>query len=502
MTKPYARFMAEISAEELYAGLVEHGLFADRVPPIFDCGAFLKYCQETRKFKFANKPYRYVKFKATRNIGIPRALGIPVPMAHERLCACLSDCWPELQSYFKKTTKGCGYKKSGMHLKKRKHTTCLFQMRYGHPECDCEKLDLMIGKRYLVKTDVAQCFPSTYSYTVPWALVGREEARKHWSNQEWYNRIDSCTRNSMGGEMRGILIGPHTSNLLSEIVLCAVDSELKEWNYVRMIDDYECFVESEEEANRFLLCLSDKLAKYGLTINQRKTSVGKLPTARASQWIYPVRELAMVLKGTCEEPLSWTNVEIFLHKCIRLTEEYGGNTSILYYALKVLAQKRVTKQAKRYITKTATSLALLHPYLVPMLDEWVYSIYKPSISLLANYLNRILGRCIRDDHLDGAAHALQMAVKYHAILKDFDVEALIEKEDCILLLSGLLYCRRHQLGRSLTALRKHANWLNLSDGKMEEFWPFVYECLSASALRGDWKDLKKAGVSFLREEYW
>lgn len=40
MTKPYARFMAEISAEELYAGLVEHGLFADRVPPIFDCGAF------------------------------------------------------------------------------------------------------------------------------------------------------------------------------------------------------------------------------------------------------------------------------------------------------------------------------------------------------------------------------------------------------------------------------------------------------------------------------
>lgn len=501
MAKSYARFMDEISAEELYVGLLEHGLFADRLPPIFDGAEFRAYCQSRRKFNFANKPYNYARFNATRNNGTLRAFGLPVPMAHERLCECLRYYWPELRKFFASKTKGATHKKSGIHLKKRKHTTGLLRMQYSHPECECTKLHISMGKRYLVRTDIAQCFPSIYSHTVPWALVGKTAAKDNWSSHEWYNRIESRLCNSMNGETRGILIGPHTSNVLSEVILCAVDYELQCWDYLRMIDDYECYVDSEEDANRFLLCLSNSLKKYGLAINPRKTTISQLPAAKSSQWIYQVRESAMMLNIVSDAPISWTQAETFLHKCIQIMSEYDGDASILFYGLKVLAQKTMTRQAERYLTKTATSLALLYPYLVQILDRYVYSIYDPSSSLLSRYLSQLLEKCLNEGHLDAVAHTLQMAAKYYVVLKNFDVDELIKTNDCIVLLCGLLYCRQYNLGKSLTILRRYANQLNLVDSDMERFWPFVYECLSIDSLRGEWKELKRAKVSFLREEY-
>ena len=79
----------------------------------------------------------------------------------------------------------------------------------------------------------------------------------------------------MNRETHGIPIGPHTSNILSEIVLCAVDKELSEYSYIRDIDDYECYVESEEVGKQFLLQLSNSLNKYGLRINHKKTTIEK-----------------------------------------------------------------------------------------------------------------------------------------------------------------------------------------------------------------------------------
>ena len=32
--------------------------------------------------------------------------------------------------------------------------------------------DLLIGKKYIVKADISTCFPSIYTHSIPWALVG------------------------------------------------------------------------------------------------------------------------------------------------------------------------------------------------------------------------------------------------------------------------------------------------------------------------------------------
>ena len=44
MEKTYCEFLEEITAEELYEGLLGYGMFANKLPPIFSSESFLKYC--------------------------------------------------------------------------------------------------------------------------------------------------------------------------------------------------------------------------------------------------------------------------------------------------------------------------------------------------------------------------------------------------------------------------------------------------------------------------
>ncbi|WP_240335307.1 RNA-directed DNA polymerase [Paraliobacillus sediminis] len=120
--------------------------------------------------------------------------------------------------------------------------------RDGTPE-----LDLIIGKKYLVNADISTCFPSIYTHSISWALVGKNVAKSNRGNKNvWYNELDFSVRNTSNGETQGILIGPHSSNILSEILLTSIDFELsnKGWKYIRNIDDYTCYVTNYEDGQK------------------------------------------------------------------------------------------------------------------------------------------------------------------------------------------------------------------------------------------------------------
>lgn len=45
MTKKYTDFMDEISEDALYEGLLAYGLFAEKLPPVFNAVSFLSVFQ-------------------------------------------------------------------------------------------------------------------------------------------------------------------------------------------------------------------------------------------------------------------------------------------------------------------------------------------------------------------------------------------------------------------------------------------------------------------------
>jgi hypothetical protein len=221
--------MNEILPDELYYKFLAHGLFMEKLPPVFSSLAFFEYSQ-TFTNPVPSKPASasYIYYESLREINIPRPLAIPNPFAYMNLCLFLQKNWNNLTDYFSAKTTNQTHKVSRIHIRRIHNKSCLFEMNYKNWKSDSDPIpDIMIGKHYLVSADISNCFPSIYTHALSWALVGKDVAKQTKAKSgQWYNKLDETTRNLKYGETHGLLIGPHVSNLLSEIILTAIDYEL------------------------------------------------------------------------------------------------------------------------------------------------------------------------------------------------------------------------------------------------------------------------------------
>lgn len=231
MLKKYADYMEEISCDVLYEKLLSFGMFSEKLPPVFDNKSFTLFCKNNNPKFNSKKLYDYVRYNTIRNINVPRQIGIPVPMAYEKLCGVLRDNWEEIKTHFHTQTDSHDYIISRLHIQLRKNKDTLFDMNYddwrrgGSP-----KDDLCVGSRFVVKTDISTCFPSIYTHSIPWAAIGKSEAKNRLGERSneisWFNAIDKACQTVKCRETHGLLIGPHASNLIAEIILGVVDNNL------------------------------------------------------------------------------------------------------------------------------------------------------------------------------------------------------------------------------------------------------------------------------------
>ena len=306
--------MKSITVENLFDGFLGYGLFSDRIPPFLSSESFLNFVKVANPKIFENTDKGFIQYENIRNINIPRLLAIPEPVAYRNLCKSLSENWSELLKHFEKYTAHHQYKVSRIHIRKIKNSKIIFVMgEYDEPyeltvvdekkhlfemshkdfsEDDYPEPELLIGKQYLVKADISNCFPSIYTHAISWALVGKLHSKVNKSGN-WFNDIDLYTRNLKSQETHGILIGPHASNLISEIILVVIDDELirKGYQFVRNIDDYSCFTETNEKAEQFLIDLASELKNFNLSLNHKKTEISRLPLASTESWVRKLNNL-------------------------------------------------------------------------------------------------------------------------------------------------------------------------------------------------------------------
>lgn len=498
----YYDFMNEITSTELYERLIQHGMFSEKLPPVFTAKPFLNYCINIRTQAFEDRWYPYTVYENMRNINIPRNIGIPTPMGHERLCRCLSDNWDKIVEHFRITTENQKRIVSRIHIRKIYNTDALFEMNYKNWRIDgTPEPDIYIGKRYMVSADISKCYPSIYTHAIPWALVGKETAKSTANDDSlWYNDIDHHTQRAKNGETHGILIGPHTSNVLSEIILCAIDSKLSDrWDYVRNIDDYTCFVESKEDAEMFLIELNRELREYDLLLNHKKTEIKELPIGIVEQWVHKIQDKVTFFQKD-KSYVDYKEAQAFVDFCISLMSKNHDNSSILFYALKVLREYTLTKNAQQYMSKSIVALSLIYPYLVPLLDEYIFEPYQLGGDDIKAYANRIYENYFCKDNYEACAYSILFAIKYNFTIDSFELDKIIEKKDCVLLLFALLYCKKIKWRSGVTKLKKFAKEL-IANNQMEEYWLFVYESLPSESLNQDWVQMKKANISFIKNEY-
>lgn len=502
MEKKYSDFMDEITSDELHNRLIQYGLFSETLPPVFTAEPFLEYCKTREKSFNQKKWHDYITYEYIRNNNIPRNIGIPTPMAHELLCKCLSENWDKIRKYFRDKTSDQEKIISQIHIRKMKETDSLFVMNYTNWKTNSTpEPDIFIGKKYKICADISQCYSSIYTHAIPWALTGNKKSKDTIKKRDlWYNRIDEVTRNSKNGETHGILVGPHTSHIISEIILCAIDYNLykKYKNYIRSIDDYICYTETREEAEQFLIDLNRELQEFDLSINRKKVTIKELPSRVKEKWVNKVHNQKTLLK--CKSNVDYKDVQVYIDYITKLVNENSDNTAILNYAIKILKDCNLTTNAKEYLVKSVMSLALIYPYLVPLLYEHIFELYKTREVKIGEYTNMIYNKYISKNNFEACSYALLYALNSNSKLKNFDLNLIISSKDCILLLMALIYCKKINCSSGVKQLKEYARELIKCD-EMDQYWLFIYECLSFSELKDDWKDMKKSDVSFLKESY-
>lgn len=523
--KTYSDNLNEISKEELFDGLLGHGLFAEKIPPFLSSESFLDFCKNPpNNFIFDNFAKGYIQYDSMRNINIPRCLSIPNPFAYRNQCHLLSDNWDKLQNYFKEKTLNNKHKISRIHLRKIDNSAKIFQTCYGDLEdinladypslivnhlfemnhknfCtdDYPEPELLIGKKYIVQADISNCFPSIYSHAIPWALVSKEISKKYKKDDlKWFNQIDVKTRNMKEAETHGVLIGPHTSNLISEIILVAVDNTLAtKYDYIRNVDDYTCYLETKENTDQFLVDLSYELKKYNLTLNHKKTKILELPQAATEHWIRKINTFTFPEEGI---KLKLTHIRAFLDIALELMSENKNNSSVLNYAIKILSNREMTKNGKTYFINTIHHLVLIYPYLVTLLDKDVFEKFNISNSEIKLISENIFKFAKEKKLYEAMSYSLYFSLKYDFKLEDGLFDIINSNNDCILMLLAYLHDKKYINHSAVN--KKYRDLAKSLQDEIDEYWLFVYEVLTEGNLKKDeWKKIKKAKISFIQQDF-
>lgn len=498
MSNTYVKYMNAISSDELYEGLLAYGLFTEKLPPIFTTKPFFDYCQKMTS-SFANTPRQYIYHESIRNTNTPRGYGIPTPMAYQRLCRCIADNWDNLKVHFSVHTAGQSHKVSRIHIRKFSVGSRLFKMNYNNWRTDgSPEPDLLIGNKYMVTADISNCFPSIYTHSLPWALAGKDIAKANRHKSKWYNKIDRYCQNCKHGETQGLLIGPHSSNLLAEIILTVVDKKLYDtgWRYIRNIDDYCCYVSTLEDGQRFLSELREALQFYNLALNHKKTEIKKLPVASEEQWIRQINSLHIIRSQ--KKRLDYKDVQAYLDSAIGLMKENGMNSAILNYTIKTLSGKKFTANAREYYIKTVLHLAIVYPYLISIVEDCILKHHDVEQALLKKFVEAIFNDGSQVVHYEAICYAIYFALKFDIELKNLEVQRVIDSQSCLYKVFAWIYFKERNDKKKLQALNTHAEVLSSCSEDFGANWLFVYEVLPESKLTNEWNAMKRAGISFIK----
>ena len=508
----------KLSPEAVRVGLLDHGLFGEKVPPCFVtvglaaismelmAGLLDEIDEQKLRKSIDNAGHDYVRYEALRDINIPRHMGIPHPECYAVQALAISKHWKEIAERSNKPKPAI----SRVHVRHVGNGS-IFEMNYKGTErfqLEEDEIQWMAGAQYLVEADIAACFPSIYTHCIPWASHGKSESKKTSSLTALSgNLLDKCTQNTRDRQTNGLLIGPHASNIVSEIILTRIDTELQSKGYakiVRHVDDYRFFANSVEEAEGFIRDLGLSLRTYEMSLNEKKTQILKLPRPSDENWRLVLNRFIF----PTGQDIRFSVIRSYLDLALECAQTIGKSTP-LNYAIKTLAghdePRKLNVRAKRMYAQEAMNLALAFPYLAPLLDECVFIPYwhdglQERIVVFSTALARLGARKI---YPDAIARALFLALKYEVALglSETELAGIVQLDDCVTNVLLLEYAKKQGLKKVQAAIKRRAALLKADEGReRDRHWLLIYQTWSIAELKGNGQGflakLKSKGFEF------
>jgi hypothetical protein len=483
----------KLSSADVLTGLLDHGLFGEKIPPCFTTAGLTTIVSESMSDLLEEKSEKklrkninecshdYVRYEALRDINIPRHLGIPHPHAYAIQALAISKHWQEIATHCNLPIPTF----SRVHVRHVGNGS-IFEMnykgveRFQHEE---NEIQWMSGAKYVVEADIAACFPSIYTHSIPWALYGKNESKNETNlTKSVGNLLDKCSQSTRDKQTNGLLIGPHASNIISEIILTRIDTALQDSGYnkvVRHVDDYKCYVETLDKAEQFIKTLGMKLRAFEMSLNEKKTRILELPKPSVENWHLVLNRFLFPK----DEEIRFSDIRSFLDLALECAQASNKSTP-LNYAIKMLAgyesPRKLNSRAKRLYVQEAMNLALSYPYLVPLLDEFVFDKYwHDGLKLrIADFITSLIQLGIRKLYTDAIAHAIYYALKHELSfdLKDETLIEIVSLDDCVTNVLLLEYAKKRDRKKVKSAIIERANDLINEDSREKDrHWLLIYQ---------------------------
>lgn len=142
------------------------------------------------------------------------------------------------------------------------------------------QIKLALDYNYCIHSDITDCYPSMYTHTIAWSLMGKSEAKIKREKRLFPNLLDGKIQQLQNGQTNGIPQGSTLMDFIAEIILGYADLQISEmvknknitdFKILRYRDDYRIFSNNKDEAELIMKIISDLLFDLNLKVNSKKT---------------------------------------------------------------------------------------------------------------------------------------------------------------------------------------------------------------------------------------
>lgn len=296
----------ELTEDNLVKQLIRYGYFHEYFPPCFSTESLCANADEvlgyissiSKIYELVSQPLDYSTHKDTT---CRRVISIPNPLPFLRTVAFLRSHWKECRIQAESPNSQSpitfmidyGTKPLLNINSQRDH----LGLASSFVQNLFDRIKTSIGRPYKLSLDLHDCYGSIYTHALAWALCGKEYAKAKYIKAsipddpekekafDFANEFDEVIRSQKANETNGILTGPFTSRIFSEILLSGIDRALagnkrltpKNYIFKRYVDDYAFYFHSEHAAKQGAEEIVRVLESFGLKANPNKTIITPYP---------------------------------------------------------------------------------------------------------------------------------------------------------------------------------------------------------------------------------
>jgi hypothetical protein len=312
-----------------------------------------------------------------------------------------------------------------------------------------------------------------YTHSIPWALHGKDAARKGKTYSLLGNRLDLWMRETQDKQTGGIPIGPDTSFIVGEVIGTAIDLELSKRipriKGTRSIDDYFLYFDLLSEAENAIAVLHGITREFELELNDPKTEILPTPDSLEPRWKGDLRNFAIRATG----PPQAADLLTFFDRAFLYARDFPSD-SVLTYAAKRLLGAEIKADNWKLCEALLLKAALGEPGMLSTVAE-IYEHYEDFHSenaALAGALHSICWYHSPLQHGNEVAWALWIAKKFEIEIPEQVGNRIINVDDDVVALIGMDLWASGMLKASAPDLwYSHMNKQNLYDSH----WLLAYE---------------------------